>query len=104
MEKKQLIQQQYFDLSKYLNSTNSVQNQKKEMYFYEKHINGDRIFFAAISDWQKISLCKEAEKNRWVVLGNTPYDLLEKELALKVPECLQSPDLTKCLKKHILGV
>lgn len=104
MEKKYLIQQQYFDLSRYLNESNKVQNQIKEMYFYVKYINSERLLFGAISDWQKISLCKEIGLNRWVALGNTPYDLLENEFALHTHRCLKEPDLTKCLKKHIFGI
>lgn len=44
MEKQQIIQQQYFDLSLYLNSTNMVKNRPKEMYFYIERIN-DKIYF-----------------------------------------------------------
>jgi len=46
--------QQYNDLSGYLNSTNKVKNQTLQMYFYVTSINGQKLFFAAITDWQKI--------------------------------------------------
>ncbi len=104
MEKRYLIQQQYFDLSAYLNQSNEIQNKIKEMYFYTKCIDNEELLFAAVSDWQKQSVCKKLKYNHWVSVGNAIYEELEKEVAKHLPFwLLLETDLTKCIRKHILG-
>lgn len=103
MEKKQLIQQQYFDLSRDLNQSNKIQNVIKPMYFYTMYVDNEEKLFAAISDWQKTALCKKKTVNFWVPLHNTRYEELEEEISKITPGCLLQPDLTKCIQKHILG-
>lgn len=103
MEKKYLIQQQFFDLSRYLNSTNTVNNKIFQTYFYVERVNDKNLLFAAISSWQKISLAQEKSSKFWVRTQNTEYKELEEALALWTPECLKQQDLTKCLKNHIFN-
>lgn len=104
MEKKYLIQQQYFDLSEYLNESNEVQNKIKEMYFYTIYNGQEEFLFAAVSNWQQKSVCKKLKYNHWVGLGDSKYEELEKEIAMHLPTWLLSQtDLTKCIRKHILG-
>lgn len=104
MEKKYLIQQQYFDLSAYLNESNEAQNKIKEMYFYTKYTDNEELLFAAVSDWQKKSVCKKLKYNHWVGVGDTRYEKLENEIAIHLPSLLLlQADLTKCIRKHILG-
>lgn len=104
MKKKQIIQQQYFDLSVYLNSTNLVENRPKQMYFYIKIINSEKLFFAAITDWQKISLAYEKNEKHWAATGNTNFSELENAMAMWIPKCTKQEDLTKCIKNHIFSV
>lgn len=104
MEKHLIIKQQFFDLSNYLNSTNMVRNKIFQTYFYVQQVNGKNLLFAAISDWQKISLAQEKRPQFWIPTENTEYKELEAALALWTPECLENTDLTRCLKNHIFSL
>lgn len=104
MEKHLVIKQQFFDLSNYLNSTNLVENKIFQTHFYVKQVNDKNLLFAAISEWQKISLAQEKHSKHWVRTENTEYKELEEALALWTPECLRQPDLTKCIKNHIFSL
>lgn len=103
MKKKQIIQQQFFKLSAYLNSMNLVKNKIFQIYFYIETINDKKLLFAAISDWQKVSLAQEKSSKHWIRSQNTEYKELEEALALWTPGCSEH-DLTKCLKNHIFSL
>lgn len=104
MEKHLIIKQQFFDLSNDLNSTNLVENKIFQTHFYVKRVNDKNLLFAAISDWQKISLAQQKRSKHWIPTENTDYKELEEAIAFWTPECLEQLDLTRCIKNHIFSL
>lgn len=101
---KLLILGEYFELSAKLNKSNPIKNKIKEIHFYTTIINQEEQLFAAISNWQKLTLCRKVRENYWLPMQISGYDNLEPYLCRILPECHKQPDLTKCIKFKLFSL
>ncbi|MEK6629061.1 MAG: hypothetical protein AABY53_10585 [Bdellovibrionota bacterium] len=102
MESSPFVKQEYFKLVKKLNHSNKLKNQKTDLFFYIDLTNPSHLkLYAAISDSQKILLCKKSDGTVWTETGFSEYPNLEDFIAQLLQIDDKHKNLTEYFKSHI---